>query len=817
MPKELLATLAADVRHAARALRRTPRFAAAAILTLALGLGATTVIFSLVDHIVLRPLPYRDVERLVVVREVIEEMRGTYPSLGANASHYLGWRNGCASCEGVAALRKLQLTMTGDGDPQPLGAVRVSANFLPLLGVQPAIGRGFTPEEDAPGNDRVVLLSDAFWRRQFGGERSIVGTTILLDDAPYTVSGVLPADFALPAGDALGPIVGLPREIDVFKPLALSPREQVTPGEFDYVVLAKLRQGVAPRVARAQLDAVVTSIVARGTSGMTIRTQVASLQDQVVGASRRPMLFLLAAVAGVLLIVCVNLANLSLARNSARRREAAVRIALGAGRARLMRLALTESLLLAVTGGALGLLLAWWGIRALVASAPATLPRVSAVGLDARVFAVGAIVAIVVGFAVGVFPALRLASADPAETLKSGGRTTTASRGANRRRGVFIASQIALSTVLLVGTGLFLRSFVRVLGVDRGFESERLLAIDVALPRTKYSRGDLRAQFHERAMDELRTLPGVTSVAVTSALPLEGESQVDMLSYENDTRPAGERPTGGIRLVSPTYFETLGMPIRRGRAFDASDRNRPVVVLSERAASTLWPGEDPIGKRMVPGSNDPLAEVVGIVSDVRTSTLEKEGSFIAYVPYWQRGLAEASIVLRTTGDPAGITSAARAALRRVDPLVPVAKTRTMEQVVSTTVAVRRFQVTLLVMFAVMALLTASIGIYGVISQSLATRTGEIGVRMALGAQPARVHRLVLAEGLRPVAAGLAIGVAGSIALGRWTENLLFEVRASDPITIAGVVMILGVVALVACLIPARRATTTGLVEMLRAE
>jgi putative ABC transport system permease protein len=787
------------------------------VVTLALGLGATTVVFSLVDHIVFRPLPYEHVDRLVVIRERIEEMAEAYPSFTANASHFLGWQRQCEGCEAVAALRKLAVTLIGEGDPQRPGAARVSANFFPLLGVQPALGRGFMPDEDAPGRDAVVLLSDGFWRRQYGGDRSILGRTILVNETPHTVAGILPRGFSLPSGDALGGLVGLPKEIDIYKPLALSPRETVTPGEFDYLVLARLRPGVAPDGVRAQLDAIVASILARGSFRMTIRTIVTPLQEQVVGGTRRPLLMLLAAVGGVLLIVCVNLANLSLARNIGRRREAAVRIALGAGRGRLTRLAMAESLLLALVGGVLGFLLAYWGIRALVASAPATLPRIDEVGIDGRILGVGALVAILVGFVVGVYPALRLAGADPGEALKAGGRSATATRGTTRRRGLFIASQIALSTVLLVGTGLFLRSFAEVLGVDRGFETERLLALDVALPRAKYSFSETRAQFHERAIADLSALPGVSSAALTTALPLEGEAQTDMLSLENDPRPAVERPVGGIRLVSPAYFTTMGTAVRRGRAFEDADKGRAVVILSERAAAALWPGEDAIGKRMVPGSNDPVAEVVGIVSDVRTSTLEREGAIIAYLPYWRRAPAEASILLRTGGDPAAVTSTARAALRRIDPTIPVARVRTMEQVVSAAVAQRRFQVALLAMFAVMALVTASIGIYGVIAQSLVARTGEIGVRMALGAPPAQVHRLVLGEGMRPVAAGLGIGLVASVVLGRWIENLLFGVRPGDAVTLFAVAVILGTVALVACAIPARRATKTDLVAMLRSE
>ena len=814
---ERLDALVKDVRYAFRSLRRAPRFSTAAVLTLALGLGATTVIFSLVDHIVLRPLPFANVDRLVIVREVVEELSATYPSLKANASHYLGWQRGCDACDGVAALRKLPLTLTAAGDPQRIEGARVSANFFTLLGVQPAFGRTFSPDEDAPGSDRVAVLSHAFWRREFAGDRSVIGRTLSLDGVAHTITGVLPAEFALPAGDALGPLAALPRDIEVFKPLALSPRESMTPGEFDYITIARLKPGASIATARAQMDAVVQGIVARGGFDMTIRTLVTPMQQQVVGAVGRPLLLLLAAVGGVLLVVCVNLANLTLARNVGRQREAAVRVALGAGRGRLTRFALAESVLLAMVGGAIGFLLALWGIRVLVAAAPATLPRVGEVGLDARVFGVATLIAVLVGLAVGAIPALRFGDANPAEALKTGGRTATGSRGAARRRGLFITAQIALSTILLVGTGLFLRSFVEVLGVDRGFEADRVLALDVALPRAKYSSTDLRNQFHDQVLAELGAIPGVRSAALTTAIPLEGEAQTDMLSLENDPRPAVERPVGGIRWVSPSYFETMGTPVRRGRAFAAADRGRPVVVLSERAAAALWPGEDPIGKRMTPGSNDPLAEVIGIVSDVRTSTLEKEGSVIAYIPAWQRGPADATLLVRTTGEPSTITSAARAVLRRVDPTIPVGRTRTMEQIVSASVAARRFQVALLAIFAVMALVTASIGIYGVISQSLVSRTSEIGVRMALGARPGDVQRLVLGEGLRPVAIGLAVGVAGSIALGRSVRSLLFEVQPADPLTLATVALILGTVAVVACAVPARRATRTGLTAMLRTE
>lgn len=815
--REQLDAISYDVRYALRSLRRARRFTAAAVLTLALGLGATTVIFSMVDHVVLRSLPYADASRLVVVREVIGEIAHVYPTIPANASHFLEWRRGCTACEELAAVKRLSVTLIGAGDPQRLGAARVSANLFALLGASPALGRAFREEEDQPGRDRVVMLSDAFWRRQFGADPSIIGRVITLGDVPYEVVGVLPPTFSLPTGDALGPLVGLPREIDLYKPLALTQREATTHGEFDYAVIARLRPGATATRTRAQLDAIASAIAQRAPNKMTLRSAVVPMQEQVIGAVRRPLLLLLCAVGAVLLIVCVNLANLVLARNAGRQRESAVRAALGAGRARLTRLALAESVVLAVAGGALGFLLARWGVRALVALAPATLPRIGEVRLDGRVFGVAALLTLVVGLAVGAVPAFRLSRVDPGETLKGGGRTVTGGRAARRRRALFIAAQVGLSTVLLVATGLFLTSFVRVMRVDQGFQPARVLALDLALPRAAYASAERRSQFYDRALREVAALPSVATAAVTNAVPLEGESQVDVLSLERDPRPDTERPTANIRYVSPGYFGAVGTPVRRGRPFSEADRGRPVVVLSERAARALWPGEDPIGKRVVPGSNDPAAEVVGIAADVRTTSLEQEGSVMAYIPFWQQSPPEASLLVRTTGDPGAFTTAARAALRRVDPTVPVAKVRTMTQVVSAAVAARRFQLALLALFGLMALVTASIGIYGVISQSLASRTGEMGVRMALGARPGDVHRLVLREGLTPVALGLGVGIAGSLAVGRAIESLLFEVRPGDPLTIAGVSALLAVVAVVACAIPARRATAAGLATMLRLE
>jgi predicted permease len=805
-----------DVRYALRGLRRAPAYTAAAVLTLALGIGATTVIFSVVDHVVLRPLAYADAARLVLVREVIAELSGVYPTLPANASHFLEWRRKCRSCEGLAAILPVGLTLTGAGDPQRLNAVRVSPNLFALLGARPQLGRTFLDEEDQPGRDGVVVLSDGLWRRQFGASPLVIGRTVTLEDRPYVVVGVMPGSFRLPRAEQVA-TVPIPRNVDLYKPLALTPREATTPGEYSYTVIARLRRGVSLTAARAELDALEAELAARASHKVTLRSAITRLESAVIGAAGRPLLLLLAAVLMVLLIVCVNLASLTLARSAGRLRESSVRVALGAGQGRLVRHALTESVVVSLVGGALGVLLAHWGLRALLVAAPATLPRLDEITLDGRVLGVALLVSIAAGLSFGTLPAWRVRRVDPAQALKAGSRSTTEGRRARRGRATFIAAQAGLSTVLLVATGLFLASFVRVLRVDKGFAVERVLAVDVVLPTGRYAAPVARARFYEQALERLAAVPGVAATGVANALPLEGETQVDILSLENDPRPTLQRNTANIRWVSPGYFDAMGTRIVRGRPFTSADRGRDVVVLSERAARALWPNEDPIGKRVVPGSNDPVSEVIGVAADVRTSSLEREGSLVAYVPYWNHVTRTGSLLLRATADPAAVTPAVRARLRSLDPSVPVVKVRTMAQVVSESVATRRFQVALLALFALTALATASVGIYGVISHSLTRRTSEIGVRMALGARPADVRRLVLREGLTPVGIGLTAGIVASIALGRAFASLLFEVRPGDPLTLAIVAAVLALVATVACYVPARRAAAADVAGLLRFE
>jgi predicted permease len=809
-----------DVRYAARTLRRAPVFAAAAILTLALGIGATTVIFSVVDHVVLRPLAFREPDRLVIARVVVDELRDTYPSMPANAMHVDLWRRECTVCSGVAALRSAGVTLTGDGGPERLAGVLASANLFSVLGTPAQRGRLLASGDDQPGSGNVVVLSDAFWRRQYGADPDIVGETITLNDRPYVVIGILPGGFRLPKGHELGDLTSLPPAVDVYIPLVFTPERIQQGGSFDYAAILRLRPGVSMEQAQEQLDAIEVGLVERLGGERAMRALLVPLREQVVGDAGHALLLLLAAVGAVLLIVCVNLAMLLLARNAARLRESAVRVALGAGRGRLVRQAFAESLLLAIVGGVLGILLAYWGLAALLGTAPASLPRLAEIRLDGRVLGVALLLSIAVGLVFGVLPALRFGRVDPGEVLKAGGRTLTAGRHGARVRAALVAMQVGLSAVLLVSAGLFLVSFVRVLDVDRGFDAQRVLALDVFLPRVGYDSAARRVQFYEQAVARLSALPGVTASAVTNKLPLEGETWVDGLMPPGRAARSGEEISANFRFVSPDYFGALGIPIRRGRTFARSDGGRPVIMLSEQAARALWPGEDPIGKQVGNG-NFGMREVIGVAADVPTTSLEDARSVIAYLPQlvdpeWAVDWS-ATLLVRTDGQPTTLAPGARRALRELDPKVAIASVRTMEQVLSSTLAQRRFHLLLLVLFAAAALGTASIGIYGVIAHSLAQRTGEIGVRMALGARPRDIRRLVLREGLTPAALGLAGGLAVALLLGRAFQSLLFEVRPGDPRTLGAVSLVLLSVAAVACYVPARRATAGDVSRALRLE
>jgi predicted permease len=810
-----LEDLIQDVRHAGRTFRRTPGFTATVVLTLALGIGATTVIFSVADNVVLRSLPYRNADRLVGIQVLSDRLKNVTPTWVPNAAHYLAWKNACTVCEGIAAVRPGQLTLSGVGDPAVISVYRVSDNLFSMLGAHAEMGRLLTPGDDTPGNEHLVVISDDLWRQQFGARADIVGRAVTIGDAQWTVLGVVAPDFRMFRGGELGPFLRLPSRGDAYVPLALNAREKTTPGEHDYGVIAMLKPDATPAALRAQLDAISAANAVALRDDPPSRTSITPLQAQVVGSAGRPLLLLLAAVAAMLLIMCVNLATLFLARSAARRRESAVRVALGAGRGRLMRQALAETVTLSLIGGLAGVVLSRWGVRALVALAPADLPRIDEVHIDGRVLAVGLLVSVLAGLSFGFVPALRFGRTAPGDVLKESSRGATESRSGARARSWLIGSQVGLSAVLLVVAGLFLKSFVRVLHADRGFSAQRVLALDVTLPSSAYPTRAQRNQYYGEVMQRASALPGVSAVALTSALPLEGEGWIDGLAPESDANGGwGKEVDANFRFVSPNFFDVLGIALKKGRTFVESDRGQHVVILSENAARALWPNEDPIGKYVHAG-NDSLSTVVGVAADVRTTGIEHDASLTVYHPYWYRGYAP-TVLVRTTGDPAALTNSVRGALRQFAPSVPISHIRTIDQVVSTVVAQRRFELVLIGLFAITALLTASIGIYGIISHSLNRRANELGIRIALGARPVNVHALVLREVLTPVVLGLIGGVIASRVMSGLIAGLLYEVRPTDAATFAAVAFLLAIVATVACWIPTRRATQIDPVEALRA-
>ncbi|MGO4885941.1 MAG: ABC transporter permease [Bryobacteraceae bacterium] len=805
-----------DIRYAFRTLLRERAFASMAVLSLAVGIGANTAIFSVVNGVLLRPLPYQDPQRLFAIREVLPKLVHLYPTFPVNFNHYYDWRQRSTTLESIALVRSSAPTLTGVGEPQALDGALVTASVFRVLEVTPQLGRGFLDEEDPEGHDQVAVISDSLWRRRFSADPSMVGRKIVLNGKPHVVVGVLPRGFQFPAHNDLWVRSGIGIQPDVLQPIGYSKDDlEEINGDYNWSAIARLRPGVTEQKALAELNVIEAAIASRIPDKMDLQARMTPLRDDLVGQSRTGLLVLLGAVGAVLLILCVNLANLSLARAAGRARESAIRTALGAGRARLVRQTLTESLLLSVIGGLLGIALAAAGVQLLLRTAPAGLPRLSEVTVDGRVLGFALLVSLATGIAFGILPALRSAGAHPQEALKSGGYTTTEGRRGMRVRGVLVAVEAGLSAVLLITAGLLMGSFIRLMHVDKGFDIERVLAVRVAMPPARYTEDAQQAAFFNRLLEKARTLPGVISASLVSALPLQGETWIDLAAPEGDQRPLFERPMVNVRFVSPDYFKTLRIPFREGRTFDDSQRNRKVVILSQGTARRLWPKQDPMGRRML--HNETLEEVVGVTADIRGTDLDKAPVMTIYVPYWQRPRLSSALLLRTAMDPRGVEAGVREVIHQVDADVPVPEMQTLSEVMSDSVAERRFQMTLAVLFAAAALALAGFGIYGVVSYSVACRRTEMGIRMALGAGAGGLQRMVLWQGIRPVVAGLAAGVVGALAAGRILSGLLFQTSARDPVTIGGVALVLLGVSAAAALIPARRATRFDPMKALRFE
>jgi putative ABC transport system permease protein len=808
----MLETLLQDVRFGARVLAKHKGFTAVAVLTLALGIGMNTAIFSVVNAVLLRPLPYEDSHELV-------QIWGTQPQLDTapmSPANFLDWREQNRVFKHIAAYTAQNINLSGVDDPERIRATRVSADLFELLRVRPALGRTFLAEEDQHGNHRVAILSHALWRRRFGASPTIVGQSLTLNDQSYVVVGVMPPEFTFPRATT-----------EMWTPIAFSPGERGTRNTNYISVIARLKPGVTLEQARSEMEALARRQQEQyPESNAGIGVKVISYKEQVVGNTRPTLLLLLGAVGFVLLIACANVANLLLARAAGRRKEMAVRSALGASRHRIIRQLLTESVLLALAGGGLGLLLAHWGLKSLVALQPADIPRLAELSIDRGVLLFASALSLLTGMAFGLAPALQASKLDLNHALKEGDKAAGGGAGRQGLRSLLAVSEIALSLVLLIGAGLMIKSFWRLIQVDPGFNPENTLTMVISLPTSRYAETARQVAFFQHAVERVSNLPGVDAAGVTTDIPLFGGNSTGFNVEGHPPYAPGRRPLVEFRSVSPGYFRAMGITLLRGRTFTEQDTGDApgVVIINETLARRYFPDEDPIGKRLGFSGPTDWREVVGVARDTRNYGLDEEVKPEAYMPYTQSapGYLAGSIsgmilVVRTASDPQSMAAAVRREVQGLDKDQPIYNIKTMEQHLAESLAQRRFSMLLLTLFGVVAVLLAVVGLYGVMSYMVAQRTHEIGLRMALGAQAQDILRLAVRQGLVVILIGIGIGLAGALALTRVMAGLLYGVGATDPATFAAIALMLACVSLIACYIPARRATKVDPLIALRYE
>ncbi len=795
-----------DVRYGARLLARNKAFTAVSVLTLALGIGANTAIFSVVNELLLRPLPFPGAERIVMLWEVSPEGRHQNNTSPAN---FRGWREQSTAFESLAAFTDQRVNLTGGGEPEEVPIQLATPELFQVLGVEPILGRGMRPEDALADAPNVAVLSHGLWQRRFGGDPGILGKPITLNGQPCTVVGVLPEGFRwhLRHRSSSG------RPAEIWLAITLPTEEPQARGRFLSMV-GRLKPGVSYAEAEAEARAIQARFEQEApTYNKDWSAEILPLREQFVGNVRPALLILLGAVGCVLLIACANVANLLLSRAAAREKEIVLRTALGARRVRVVRQLLTESLLLAILGCAFGLVFAWGGLRALVAISPPDLVDVQGVGLDLPVFALTLIVSLVTGMVFGLAPALEATRLNLNDALKEGGKGAAGQGVRSRRmRGALVVGEVALALVLLAGAGLLVKSFLRLQEVDTGFKPDNVLTMVVPLAGAKYQEDPQVIGFFREATERIEALPGVRDAGIINYLPFYGGqgTGTDFFVEGRPAPPPGEAPGTEVRLADAGYFRAMGIPLLRGRSFTHLEDTeaKHVVLVNESMARQHFPGEDPIGKRItVNMAFEPVpTEIVGIVGDVKHESLLEEGYPTVYMPLPEVVFPYMTLVIRTTGDPAEMAPAARRVLRAIDPNQPVSAVRTMNEVMADTVGRARFNTLLLGLFAGLATLLAAVGIFGVMSYSVTLRTREIGLRLALGAQPREVLGLILRQGLLLTAIGIGIGLAGALALTRIMSGLLFEVGSTDPATFAAIVLLLALVSLIACYLPARRAT-----------
>jgi predicted permease len=810
----MIGDLGHDVRYGLRMLAKNPAFTAIAVLALALGIGANSAIFSVVNAILLRPLPYKSPDQLVVIWENATHLG--FPKDTPSPANFLDWRQQSTLFEGMAAFAERSFNLTGVGEPERLDGRRVSANLFAMLGVKPIVGRTFVPQEDQPGT-KVVLLNEGLWKRRFGGDPAVVGRAVNLNGEPYTVVGVLPQTVRLPTS-------GNWRD-QVWVPLAFPSEEAASRGAHYLEVIARMKPGMTLPKAQAEMDTIAARLAQQYPDFNARRGAVVTrLHEEIVGKMKSPLLILLGAVAFVLLIACANVANLLLARAAVRQKEIALRLALGANRARLTKQLLVESVLLSLVGGLVGLGAAYFGLNVLTRFIPRDVAQADTITIDAKVLLFTLAVAVVTGLIFGLAPATQASHFNLNETLKEGGRDSGAGIRGKRLRNSLVIAEVATSFILLVGAGLLINSFVHLRTLDPGFRADHLLTLNVDLSEVKYPDTQRRTAFFEEVTRRVQTLPGVQSVAVAGNLPFTYNGDSTSIAVEGiPDPPIDQWPDVIYRTIGPGYLATMGIPLVRGRDFNDQDTldTTPVVVISEKTAKHYWSNEEPIGKRLKTGattSNIPWRTVIGVVKDVRQNDFIAEPKMQMYFSYRQvKDLVANALVVRTLADPLSLATSVRNTIWAVDKDQPVANIDAMEHIVAGAVARQRFSMLLLAIFAGLALVLAAVGIYGVMSYSVAQQTREIGIRIALGAQRGDVLRMTVKEGLKLVGVGLLIGLISAFVLTRVMVSLLFGISATDPVTFGIICVVLLIVAALASYIPALRAATVDPMVALRAQ
>ncbi|HEX6716240.1 MAG TPA: ABC transporter permease [Pyrinomonadaceae bacterium] len=790
-----------DLRYGIRTMAKRPGFTLVAALTLALGIGANTAIFSAVNAVLLKPLPFPESQQLLDLAETFKDGFGSVsvPTLE-------DWKSQNTVFAGISAYSFTSFNLEGGDTPQRIPGINVNANYFDVLGVKAQLGRGFLPGEDVAGHNQVVVLGDNVWRRSFAGDPGIVNQTIPLNGQKYTVVGVMP-----PQLSSLYPT------IQMWSPLVFSEKERLDRGDHKYLVIGRLKSGVTLAQAREQMNGIAQRLEAQYKNGRGIR--LTPIEELWVADVRSTLLMMMVAVGFVLLIACTNVANLLLARATVRRREISIRIALGAGRARLIQQFLTEGLLLSVIGSAMGIALAWWSMRVLGKIAFPFLPRSQEIRIDSRVLLFTLGVSILTSVVFGLIPSLQAGKTDVQETLKEGGNTMSTGVVGGWLRPILVVIEVAAAVVLLIGAGLMIRSILRIRQVEPGLQPQNLLTAKMTLPRDKYKDAESAIRFYEQVLERVSHVPGVESAGLTSHLPIEEKGYNGNVLVEGKTYPPNESPLVEYRVVSDEYFQTANIPLLRGRfsSKQEGDDATPVVVINEAMAQHIWPGEDPIGKRV---GDDEKATVVGVVGNVKNYGLTQQTAPEMYAPYtlkkfWPNMRWNMRLLVRSTLDTGSIAAAVRRAVQEVDPGQPLYGVQTMSLVIENTVRDKSVNTTLLTVFAGVSLLLAVIGVYGVMSYTVAQHTREIGIRMALGAQPRAILKLIVGRGLVLVSAGVVIGVLASFGLTRFIENMLFGVTPTDPLTFVMIVALLGFVALLACLVPAQRAMRVDPIVVLR--